>query len=237
MSSFFDFGVFNYVPSDKSSIMHLKFNEAPAKSAPPDHELRGVTEVHLSTAVKDIETISENIKIAGDPMADVAEHVIDKAFDRLLEISAENGKLVNDRFPTGINLKLDGNAHRKIFARILAVSNMIAVMGRRGPANFALVSESTYKRLFFPDGETKNKFYQPDPNAGGLKFFISPVGNRVIVGRKGSMEENGIFIKCDTPEVEDYKIDESHDIESVDVKYSITEIGDFLPYISFDIVE
>lgn len=183
MSSFFDFGVFNYVPRDKDKIMYLKFVEGPATlsgpitpsfSSPFGEVNAEVKELNLTTAVREIETVTENIKVTGDPMSDVANYVIDKAFDRVVTIAAANGKLVNDRFPTGINLKIDGgNVYRKIFSRILAVSNMIAVMGRRGPGNFVLVSESTYKRIFFPEGEPTNKFYQPDPNMAGLKFFIS----------------------------------------------------------------
>lgn len=229
MHRYFDFGVFGYIPQDKTTVFHLAYTNEGADN--------GVATIGLKTVKTEIKPITESVKVeSGDELFSIADHVIDKAFERLVACADLNREIINGRFPTGIDIKR-GSGHRKMLARILVMANMIATTTRRGPATFVLVNESVYKELFFPDGEPKVKFFSPTSDIAGLKFFISPIGDKVIVGRQAKENEPGIFIQCKEPTVENYKINENHDIESMDAVYSIMELGDTLPYISFNIVD
>ena len=108
---------------------------------------------------------------------------------------------------------------RRLMSRMLAVSNMISVRGRRGPATYAVVSAQTASGLqdcagfmAAPMANTLNQVagaLYPIGTLAGLAVYVDPNmawgDSRICVGRKGDGQSPGLifmpYIMADSVEV------------------------------------
>lgn len=112
-----------------------------------------------------------------------------------------------------------GTRQRRLMSRLLAVSNMIAVRGRRGPATFAVCSPQTVSALqdiasfvAYPMANTINQVpgaLYPAGTIAGLSIYVDPnMGyndGRIAVGRKGDGNTPGLvfmpYVMADSVEI------------------------------------
>lgn len=176
---------------------------------------------------------SYNIKCATmDPSISIYKHITNDVFERLLFLSENNKIAHNDHFPTGLDVQLSGDAHsdkRRIIARILSCSSMIATGSRRGPASFIMIGKE-YMQYLQQDIPENTPFISIDsikPYLGGLDVFVSSnLGSTVIVGRKPSIsEEPGLHIVTTTKDISGKLNFTDNDISDVDVSYTLVETG------------
>lgn len=99
-----------------------------------------------------------------------------------------------------------GTRQRRLLSRLLAVSNMIAVRGRRGPATFAVCSPQTASAfqdisgfVAYPMANTVNQVpgaLYPIGTVAGIAIYVDPnMGygdGRIAVGRKGDGNSPGL---------------------------------------------
>lgn len=249
----FEFGIFNIIdnPKEAETISYMSFVmtagaatsnlESPfsgyqiERSIGPSEGYEEPRSVAIKLKKQPIEKVTETLPVPlnKDPEDIIRCRVSELAFNLLIQCADENYEnfLANENVPLDIDLTDEPDkkkAYRKLISRILAASNVIATKYRRGPGQYVLVNKEVYQYLFFSDFVSFGyaydpKFYAPDGCVGGLKFFISPVEDKIVVGRCGKNEEDGIYIGCQDPTLEDYL--GIPDINAVIANYSITKVG------------
>lgn len=99
-----------------------------------------------------------------------------------------------------------GTLQRKILSRILAASNLIAIRGRRGAANFAVTNGQVATALQdiagfvpYPMSNTVNQAagsLYPIGSISGVNIYVDPnmawTDNRIAIGRKGDGNSPGL---------------------------------------------
>jgi len=120
----------------------------------------------------------------------------------------EDGNAVPLMSTEAVNImggETQGSAQRRILSKILAASNVIAIRGRRGAANFAVTNGQVATALQdiagfvpYPMSNTVNQSggsLYPVGAVAGVNVYVDPNMNwtdtRVIIGRKGDANSTG----------------------------------------------
>lgn len=229
----FDTGVFGYVPAGTTEIAYIGFEMSNEQEA-----IKTITAVKKEKKIVLEDATIEAYKPSGEPDLTTAQDlVLTKGFERMVQVAKRNKEWATKNMTVPFDLKRSELTFRKLIARILSAANMLAVHGRRGPANFVVLGPEYFKMLFFDD-----KTYLPDrmhkieTSMAGLQFYISDIGGTVIVGREVKDNEPGIYLQLDEQRQEDFVL-KNGELSEINIRYSVTEVGDFMPYISFDIVD
>jgi hypothetical protein len=144
------------------------------------------------------------------------------------------------------------NSGRRLISKLISAATMVAVRGRRGPGNFAIMNGRNFDALP-PTFNAPNLFlYQRKSERISIPnlqiYLCDSIGDTILVGRKGGSDEPGIFFKSDEIKVDDYIYEEEltelilnekykealeRRISHVNLRFAIESVGSVQPYVAF----
>jgi len=122
------------------------------------------------------------------------------------------------------------NHGRKLLTRILGISNLIAITGRRGPANYVILPENLYKILesvFARKYKGLYKANELEASIAGLTLLCSDKlkDDQFIVGRKTCTEERGLHLITSDKNLSNYIVNTPDDMVQK-VGFKLLFVGD-----------
>lgn len=175
-----------------------------------------------------------------DPCTIITTHILKKLICKISELATEHKSEIDSKLMKSFDVEVVGTeemSSRKVIARILACGNLIAVSGRRGPANLIISSQEMLDFIRF--NPKSGYIYEPEYKMAGLKMLAcNDLGNTIIVLRSADMEAPGIHLFMKGDSQEDYTLNDTNtDMKEVIVKYAIEVVGDRAKYnyMQFDV--
>lgn len=239
-------GILGILPAGRGQIHYLDYVYGEPKETAESNvgfssvfgERTATATISLKTFIKDIVPHQTTVMVApDDPNFDnkLIEVVLGPALQMMIKFASENAEDSNNKLDCNIEWSKTGQ--RRLVSKILTASNMVATVGRRGPANFAIVSQRVYDLM------TKN-FDNPDAiikasgfgNFCGLELLITDrFGDQVLVGRT-SKDQPGVYVHIEDPGLEDFLTEgESLEPSAVNLRYAIESFGKKQPYFKFNV--
>jgi len=136
-----------------------------------------------------------------------------------------------------LNLTNSENVKYSLITRTVAMSNHVAVIGRRGPANFVIASKDTLMKMIDPDkSELLVETLSFDTRLAGMKMLVcDELGSTVLVGRKPiDLTEPSVTCFTNAKALSNFSFD-NLDIIKSRVGYKVDSFGSILSYMSFTV--
>jgi hypothetical protein len=162
---------------------------------------------------------------------DAHDKITDVAVDMIIERAYKNSERDNPKYFNVDFLKAPfyfsdekkrgdiqvPNHGRKLIARILSVSNLIAINGRRGAGNYVILPESLYRILENTLMKKYKGLYKPSKVADTLSYMNILCSDKLaddvfIVGRKPQPEEPGLHLVTSDNNLSNYMVKSPEDL-------------------------
>lgn len=128
---------------------------------------------------------------------------------------------------------------KKLMAKTLTYSSYISKKCRRGPANLIIANKRIIDLMEFP-WSSESYVYAVEKrgdNVGGFKKFVcEDLGDTVIIGRLGNLNEPGLTLVSNDESLENNIFFNATDIAGINIRYALDSYSpsDKFSYLSFD---
>ena len=166
----------------------------------------------------------------------VANKILSEVIDAMRKIAAVN---TTKYAPTQEYLDLTNseNVKRSLIARVLEMSNFVATIGRRGPANFVIASKDTLMKMIDPDkSELFIETLSFVTTLAGIKMLVcDELGTTVLVGRNPArLDEPSVTCFTNAKALSNFSFDTLDSIKSR-VGFKVDSYGSGLSYMAFTV--